>query len=483
MAGMFELGERKVRPGAYFNIQKKGVENTTTTVTGTVAVLFRSDFGPLGEVVKIGSDQELIAVYGSEAQNAGSGITTAMVREALAGGAQTIIACRVGSGGTAATVDLKDNEETPATAVTLTAKYPGAKAFNVTIRTKLSDDTKKECVVYVDSTVFETVEFAAGEGEAAALAAAINRTKTFVAEVATGKDAAVLANVVQKEFTAGTNPTTTVNDYANALGLVEAYDFNVLCCDSNNTAVHYLIQSFVDRVEIAGLFVMAVIAEANSVDLATRMQRAAAYNDEKIVYILNAYVKEAGRDIDAFYTSARIAGMIASASSATSLTHTVVNRAWELYEPLTNTQIIDAETKGCLVLAYNSDNQVWIDSAINTLVTPSDTQDDGWKKIRRTMTRFELMRRMNALADSLIGKIDNDDNGRATVVSQLQTIGDAMIEEDKVISCEVSESTTYAPEGDSAWFNIDVVDKDSMEHIYLIYSFSFSTLAATETEE
>jgi len=229
--------------------------------------------------------------------------------------------------------------------------------------------------------------------------------------------------------------------------------------------------------------VQAVIAEAHTVELETRMQRAAAYNDEKIIYVLNAYMREAGATIDSYRTAARIAGMVAAASSASSLTHTVVSNVRELLEPLTNTQIIEAENKGCLVLSYNANNQAWIDSAINTLVTPADNQDSGWKKIRRTKTRFELMRRMNALADTLIGKIDNDGNGRATVVSQLQTIGDAMIEEDKIVSCVVSESETYAPEGDSAWFNIDVVDKDSMEHIYLIYSFSFSTLAAAETEE
>ena len=476
MAGMFELGERKVRPGAYFNIQKRGVENATTTVNGTVAVIGAADFGPTGTVKRCDASEDYLKIYGS-------GRITSVIKEAIAGGAQTIVACRIGSGGNAATVDLKDDGETPSVAVTITAKYPGVKEFTVTLKTKLSDDSKKECVIYAGTSAFETVEFAVGEGEAAALAEAINKTDAFVAEVATGKDAAELENISQKAFTAGTNPATTVNDYADALALIEAYDFNVLCTDTTSNSVHFLINSFVNRVEDAGLFVMAVIAESHTVDLATRMQRAAGYNNEKIVYVLNGWMNEAGRQIDHYNTAARIAGMIAASSSASSLTHTVVNSTWELKEPLTNTQMIEAETKGCLVLSSNAANQTWIDSAINTLVTPSDTQDEGWKKIRRTKTRFELMRRMNALADTLIGKIDNDDNGRATVVSQLQTIGDAMVEEDKIISCTVSESDTYAPEGDSAWFNIDIVDKDSMEHIYLIYSFAFSMVAtATETE-
>ena len=105
------------------------------------------------------------------------------------------------------------------------------------------------------------------------------------------------------------------------------------------------------------------------------------------------------------------------------------------------------------------------------------SQDDGWKKIRRVKTRFELIRRMNAAADALVGKVDNDKDGRSTVVSQLQAIGDNMIAEGKLTAITVSESAVNVADGDSAWFDIDVVDKDSMEHIYLSYRFQFSTNA------
>ena len=128
-----------------------------------------------------------------------------------------------------------------------------------------------------------------------------------------------------------------------------------------------------------------------------------------------------------------------------------------------------------MVLTYNSQKQVWIDNAINTLITPADNQDDGWKKIRRVKTRFELIRRMNITSDNLVGKIDNDKNGRSTVISQLQTVGDAMIAEGKLIACTISESSVYIADGDSAWFDVNIVDKDSMEHIYLTYRFQFST--------
>ena len=51
-----------------------------------------------------------------------------------------------------------------------------------------------------------------------------------------------------------------------------------------------------------------------------------------------------------------------------------------------------------------------------------------------------------------------------------------MVEDIKLVSCKVTESRSYTADGDSAWFDIDVIDKDSMEHIYLTFLFRFSTI-------
>ena len=232
-----------------------------------------------------------------------------------------------------------------------------------------------------------------------------------------------------------------------------------------------------NRVFNAGILAMAVVAEKYTVELDTRKAHAAAFNDCNMHYVLNAHISEQGTEIDGYQTAARFAGLIGACASNSSLTHTVINGFTEILERLTNSQIIDAEKKGCLVLTYNSQKQVWIDNAINTLITPADNQDDGWKKIRRTKTRYELIRRMNVTSDNLVGKVDNDKNGRATVISQLQAVGNSMVSEGKLTSCTVAESSVYTADGDSAWFEISVIDKDSMEHIYLTYKFQFSTNA------
>lgn len=466
MAGTFVFGETKVRPGSYFNIQKKDGSMAADIMNGVTAVIMKADFGPLHTAVELSAEEGYASVFGT-------GLTTDAIREAMAGGAKTVIACRVGNGGTQGTVCLKDTDDEEA--LSITAKYPGDKEFSVTVREKLSDSSWKECIFYAGTAEFEKLEFAAGEGETGALAKALENSRNFQAQQKEGKENAQLAVVSQRVFTKGTNPQITAEDYANAFAQVEPYEFNTICLDTEDPEIHLLLQSFLNRIFAAGSLAQAVVAEPHTVDLETRIAHAAAFNDEKMNYVLNAWVNEQGTKIDGYQTAARIAGMIGAVSAGSSLTHTVINGFSELLERLTNTDLIAAEKKGCLVLSYNKEKQVWIDNAINTLITPADNQDDGWKKIRRVKTRFELIRRINTTTDDLIGKVDNDNNGRATVISQIQGVADSMREEGKLVACTVTESSVYRADGDSAWFDMDVIDKDSMEHIYLTFRFRFST--------
>ena len=471
MAGTFMLGEEKIRPGAYFNIQNNDVTEESI-LEGVTAVLFRADFGPLNTIVELGAGDSYEAVFGD-------GLTTDAIREAVSGGAKDILACRVGSGGATASAAIHDTEGEEAAVIS--ARYPGAKEFSVTVRGKLPDGLWKECIIYAGALEFERLEFAAGEKEAEALAEAFSSSRNFSVEVKEGKGDALLADTAQQAFSGGANPQATAEDYSEAFAQAEAYEFNTICVDTEDHGVHLLLAAFMDRAASAGLMAQAVVAERHTVSLEERQSHAAAFNNEKMCYVLNAHVGELGKDgkareIDGYQTAARIAGMVGACPSNASLTHTVVDGFTELIEKLTNTQMSEAESKkGCIVLSLDSRKQVWIDNAINTLVAPSGDRDSGWKKIRRVTARFELMRRINAAVEALVGKIDNDSNGRSTVVSRINDIGTAMVEESKLTAFQASESSTYKADVDSAWFDIAVIDKDSMEHIYLTYLFQFST--------
>ena len=63
----------------------------------------------------------------------------------------------------------------------------------------------------------------------------------------------------------------------------------------------------------------------------------------------------------------------------------------------------------------------------------------------------------------------------------IRGVGTAMVGEGKIQYVDVVEDPTHPAEGDSAWFIIDIIDKDSAEHLYLRYLFRYSTRVSAET--
>lgn len=73
MAGTFILGETKIRPGAYFNIQKKSGKTVAGIMNGVTAVVFKADFGPLNTAVELSAEDGYEGIFGT-------GLTTDAIR-------------------------------------------------------------------------------------------------------------------------------------------------------------------------------------------------------------------------------------------------------------------------------------------------------------------------------------------------------------------------------------------------------------------
>ena len=474
MAGTFTVGEEKIRPGVYDRYENADAVVAAEQRDGVGAAVIRADWGPLNTVVSITDADKARKVFGIS----GIGHTINIVEEMLKGGAVEVKTVRAGTGGSAATITLVDTTSgTALSAVTLTAKYVGSKAFSVTIKDDLADSTKRVCIIYAGTSVFEKVYFtkgASGDGEPAALVAAFSDSDNFTAtKVADGNK--VMAAVTQSAFTAGSDPTCSSTEYSTAFSAIEATSWNVLIVDTVDTSVHALVASFLERIYEAGTYPIAVLGEAKTTALATRMTNAAAFNSEKIVYVLNSAYDTSGNLYDGYLAAARIGGYVAAIPSNQSLTYTEISGFTSLAEALTDTEINTALRSGCLVLSLNRKGKVRIEQGINTLVTLSGEQDAGWKKIRRVKTRYELMLRVDEVHDELVGKVDNDKDGRATIIAAANGVINEMIKEKKLIDGLFYDDSTNLPQGDSAWFMSAVKDKDSIEFIYNTHKFSFAT--------
>lgn len=468
MAGFFSVGETKTRPGVYTRYENVGGVPLAGAVNGIGAVIIKANWGPLNQVVDLDSSVDHKDIFGSE-------LTVNIIDEIYAGGASRVKAVRVGSGGSKTSINLKDSSSGAGVdVVKIEAKYPGSRTFTVTIRESIMDTEKKECIIFEGTKEFEKVTFAAGATEPAALVAAFAKSANFIVTKLANGDG-MMKSIAQQAMIAGTNPDVTTASYSDGFSALEASKWNVLCVDTNDSAVHALMHPFIQRIYQDGKLVMGVVAESNLIDFNTRLTNCAAFNDEKMHYVLNSWYDASGNLYDGYKAAARLCSMIASVASNASLTHSVIQRAVSLAEPLTNSQIEKALGKGALCLTLNANDQVWIESGINTLVTPSGDQDEGWKKIRRTKTRFELMDRIVATTDPLIGKVNNDADGRATLIAAAQGVINAMISESKLLNgSTIYEDSANPPMGDSAWFILAIDDIDSIEKAYLTFQFRFA---------
>lgn len=473
MAGRFTAGETKTRPGIYFRQENGGGLDLIGASNGVVAVAFQANWGPLGEIVTIEDPSEIPYIYGDDS---GSNSNVAILTKIFQGGASVIKAVRVGTGGTKASVTLKDTASTPANVVTLTAKYAGTRALSVTIKDSLSVNTERECIIYAGTKELSKVTFEKGNaGEVDALVAAINASEDFVCiatKVAAGNGE--MAAVTQTAFTtAGVSPVIASTDYDAAFAVLEADVWNTICIDTNDNTIHTLLKTFINRANDAGLMGIAVVGEPTSVAFATRQSRAASYNSENFVYCLNGF-KIGDVVYEGFDAAAVMAGYIAYLPCNDSITHKIIAGATEIVGPLTNSQIVNCLKSGCLLFTPSSSGAVWVEQGINTLVILSGTQDAGWKKIRRTKTRFELITRINQNSEGIIGAVNNDANGRATFMAIANGVINQMIAEGKLQSGSCVEDPANLPKGDSAWFVLDILDLDSIEKVYLVYRFHFS---------
>lgn len=467
MSGIFSVGESKIRPGVYIRYENAGGIELAGASNGLGAAVITANWGPLNQIKWIEDPISAAAIFGEEG-------TVNIVNEMLAGGAARVAVVRAGTGGTAATITLQDTAN--AEVVTITAKHVGNRALSVTVKDSLSDINKRECIIYSGTKELEKVSFtkgATGSGEPAELVAAFTESVNFTA-TKTADGNKTLAVISSTAFTAGTEPTVSTTEYSAALNVLETAKWNVLIVDTEDVAIHALVAAFIDRIYVAGSNCMAVLSEAKTTSLTDRMAHSAAFNDEKIVYVLNSAYNAAGTLYDGHMMAARIGGMVAAIPANQSLTHTQVSGMVSLAEALSNTDIETALQRGCLVLSLNTAGQVRIEQGINTLITLAGNQDAGWKKIRRTKTRFELIDRVSATTDPLIGKVDNDKNGRATIIAAANGIINKMVGEKKLQGGECIEDPSNPAVGDSAWFVLAVDDIDSIERLYLTFRFRFS---------
>ena len=467
MAIFFKAGEVKNRPGVYQRHTNTGFSKATTAKDGICAIPIQATWGPLGKVLKNASEADLRNNYGSGTY--GTGFTVPAAAAMFDGGASTVYTYRLGTGGTAAKLEL-------ATGLTVTAKYPGTMQISVAVQEKLGNATKKQFLVYVGTAQVEAWEFDADtKAEGANLIAATANSKYVIV---TGEAATVgVLAVASGTLTGGVDPAVTNEDYSKAFAALEPFYYNVVALDVNDDeemTLSHLMQEYLDAAYQLGKLGMAVVGEPTTVDFETRLAHAMAFNDAKVVYLGSGYL-EGNTVKDGALAICYTAGVIASTPSNQGITHKSIAGATDLCESRTFAEYEAAIAAGVLMISMSTDGYIWYDSGVNTLTNlETSTQDEGWKKIRRTKTRFEMIDRIDRALNPKVGRVSADTDGIADVIQTAQAVLNAMVTEGKLLTgATFMEDPDNPHVGDSAWFIIQSDDIDSLEMIYLQYQFRY----------
>ena len=207
----------------------------------------------------------------------------------------------------------------------------------------------------------------------------------------------------------------------------------------------------------------------------TRMSHATAFNTYQMIYVGHGFEGSDGNTYEGYRAAARIAGLVAGTPSNESITHLAISGAVDVSEVLTNSQYESAIKAGMLTFSKSASGTVWVEQGINTLVAPGSKEDEGWKKIKRTKVRFELFQRLNDSVESLVGRINNDSDGRMTIVQVGNAVCNSMASEKKILAGGYVEvDSDNAPAGDSAWFKVYADDIDALEKLYFAFKFRFA---------
>lgn len=460
MAGIFfAVGENKKRAGVYQRYEKAGSPLYAGASDGIVAAVINAVWGATNTVVDVANAEQAKMMFGSNGN-------TDVITQAFAGGATMVRVCRVGTGGTKGAATLGT--------LKVAAKYVGTRALKVAVKQSVEDENAYALYLYENGSIIEKFSYI-GSTLAKDVAAKVTAESNYIDVTTEGEDGMISACVGESELAGGANPTANNADYSNAFIALEPYRWNTICVDTNATEVHALLAAYMTRVYQDGKTGMAVVGEPITVAFADRQNHAAAFNDYKVAYVGGGWYDAADTLYDGYKAAARLAGMIASTPSNQSITHKSVGSAVRVAEMLTNAQYEACIEKGMITFSHAPSGAVWVEMGINTLVNPTGEDDEGWKKIKRVKVRFELMDRVNDSVAPLVGTVNNDADGRATVIQTVQGILNRMVSERKLAEgATIIVDDANAPTADSAWFLIEAYDIDTLEKIYFTYKFSFA---------
>jgi hypothetical protein len=458
------------RPALYANLQAKAASLVSGGTTGIVAMAVTADWGPDKIATSVISESDLINKFGP---SSGGGSAFYAIREALRGGAQSVLAYRMETvAGAKATRILQD--ATAGTAITLTGLYNGVRAngFTIDVITNALNGSAKDVKISEAGVLLETFT---GLTNAAIVAqimgtAAGSTASRYVTAVAGG--GTFVTNVAGATMTGGNSGlVVTGTELSSAMTALEPMVWDTFSGASITTgSMLTSLSSWILGLRAAGQKVMLVIGSNTAETQATAVANALTYgNSEGVIYVWPGIVDDANITRTGAEFASRVAGLVASKATNNSLTHAPLSYVTGLAYLPANAEVKAALAGGLLTISGDGRGGYQVEKGITTLTTPSTTTPQGFRKIRIVRICDSIINAVSqATNQSYIGSTLNNEVGQQVVLGAIKAFLDQLVRQNQIKSdFTVALDPAFTATADRMYVLASITPVDTTDYIYL----------------
>lgn len=379
--GNFVL-QNKILPGSYINVVSAANANSNNGKRGIAAIPLEFSWGPDEEIFKMESsefDSNAIKVFGYQSDDDALKYVREIFKHAT-----TVYFYKLNSNGKKASNDLAD------------AKYKGVRGNDLKIVVQQNADNEG---IYDVSTYLGTLKV-----DTQTVASA---SELMANDYVTFKSEAALSTAASLPLSGGTNGETDGANHRAFLDKMEAYSFNTTGTMSTDEDIKKVYAEWTKRMrnEVGIKFQCVLFNYAG--------------DDESIINVKNSV------DLVAWTI-----GVEAGCEINSSCTNMIYDGEFEVNTSYTQYQLENAIGAGEFVF-HKVGNNVRVLTDINSLVTTTETKGEIFKNNQTIRVIDQLANKSAEIFNTkYIGKVLNDDNGRASfwaelleIHNELQTIG------------------------------------------------------------
>lgn len=466
-SGIWTEGEIKERAGLYNRFISLATARINSAKKGVVAMPIKADWGPDNQMVVCADDTDIITTFGT-------GGTVYLARRAAKGIKQfkpyKLILYRL------AAADAEQAVATVDETVRLIAKYKGARGndFRVMVTTNIQNEEMINFCIYEGSAMIN--KYAVLKTDIDGLVESINEDESALVVAVKLKDGE-LTPTASISFSGGESGSSVrVEDYIKALSAFETAYINVLALDGVCDAdLITTVKSWQTRVWNAGNMIQLVIGGTHEDDKDSTIgnARSKSCDNYGIINAIVGGIDSAGNMYSSAEMAPQIAGAIAGLPLNKSITYKELDDIIDVTVKLSDTEIKEALRAGSFILSKDSDPETFevtikVERGINTYTSFTKEAGEKLRKIKAISTMAAIDYDTGRYSmKNVIGELDNDADGRATLFSgiskYLETLVTAHVVSPNIL---VELSKTLISEKDIVYMNTQALTVDKIEQIF-----------------